>query len=290
MTSPVPAEDVPLDIIFEDDQVLVLNKPAELSMHPSPAHCSGTVANALLFHIYQKTGLVGAPEIHREEDGGDGLITSYCHPPQTGIVHRLDINTSGLCVTAKTFSAAVELRRQFLGHLCQKEYMALCHGVPKESHFRCDCNITKAKKNNNGIKMRCVPADSGIGKIAVTEFELVERCGDHSLVRCLPHQGRTHQIRVHLATLGFPIVGDRLYGSAHAPLLVERAQETGAHAKKKHVRAWKPAFFETKRHMLHARRLRFSHPKTGEERVYEAGLPADFEAALQAARKSLRLF
>eukprot|EP01105_Mastigella_eilhardi_P014215 TRINITY_DN3237_c0_g1_i4.p1 TRINITY_DN3237_c0_g1~~TRINITY_DN3237_c0_g1_i4.p1 ORF type:complete len:324 (+),score=61.62 TRINITY_DN3237_c0_g1_i4:277-1248(+) len=288
--APVPAEDVKLNIIFEDEYILVLNKPAGTPMHPSKGFRHGTVAGGLLFRLYHKTGLVGDPNITEEAAGGTGLVNSYASAPSTGIVHRLDINTSGVCVTAKQFDAAVYLRKQFLGHTTKKVYLALCHGVPEQDHFSYQCNIYKPK--GKGSAMACAPLGSEQGLPSDTDFELVERspCGRYSLVRCFLHTGRTHQIRLHLSKLGLPLVGDRMYGNVHGKYIVERQQETGSKSRKRHSGKGKPEFFEVKRHMLHACRLQFVHPGKHELETFEASLPSEFEAALDAARKGLRLF
>ena len=178
------AEEIPLDILYEDDEIIVVNKPAGMVVHPAPGNYTGTFVNALLFHC--KEIETGASEL------------------RPGIVHRLDKETSGVMVAGKTLYAQARLMEQFAGRTVQKTYMAVCQGKPKEGLF--SAPIGRHPKER--IKMAVVPE----GKEAVTMIKVLGSKGDLTLVEARPHTGRTHQIRVHLKALGAPILGDQLYG------------------------------------------------------------------------------
>ncbi|MEI7899114.1 MAG: RluA family pseudouridine synthase [bacterium] len=235
---PVPAEpvpeNIPLDILYEDGDCLVINKPAGLVVHPAPGHASGTLVNALLYHC-QDLGGVGGVE-------------------RPGIVHRLDKDTSGLMVVAKNDAAMAGFVRLFQTGGITKEYLALVHGVPPKTSGTVSGLIGRHPAHR---KQMAVVARNG--KMAVTHYTVEKQVGDMTLVRCRIETGRTHQIRVHMQSLGCPVVGDRAYG------------KTAADKRLPHVPA---------RQMLHAAHLVFTHPVTGAAMDFTAPPPPDFLAMM----------
>jgi len=232
--APVPAipqpENIPLDILYEDGDCLVLNKPAGLVVHPAPGHASGTLVNALLHHC-RDLGGVGGVE-------------------RPGIVHRLDKDTSGLMVVAKNDAAMAGFVRLFQTGGMTKEYLALVHGLPQKPSGTVSGLIGRHPSNRK--KMAVVTRN---GKQAVTHYTVERRMGDITLVRCRIETGRTHQIRVHMQSLGCPVVGDAVYGR---PAADKRLPHFPA------------------RQMLHAAHLKFAHPLTGVPMEFVAPLPKDF--------------
>ena len=236
---PVPAEpapeDIPLSILYEDDDLIALDKPAGLVVHPAPGHLTGTLVNALLHHCPALAGIGGVA--------------------RPGIVHRLDQDTSGLIVVAKTQPAMDGLARAFASHVnVEKTYLAICHGRPSLDAGRIENLIGRHPVDRK--RMAIVERN---GKRAVTNWNVVSvKNNDRlALIRCMIETGRTHQIRVHLASLGCPIVGDRVYGK---PALDRRLDPVPA------------------RQMLHAWRLALWHPVKNEKLAFEAPPPADFAA------------
>lgn len=230
------AEPIPLDIFFEDAHMLVINKPAGMVVHPAPGHATGTLVNAVLHH---------SPEV----------AMAGSHRP--GIVHRLDRDTSGLIVVAKTDAGRLSLLEQWAGRSVVKEYLAVARGAPEADDFVIDAPIGRDPKQRN--RMAVVLS----GKSAVSRVAITERLGNAFLAKVLIDTGRTHQIRVHFAYAGFPIIGDHVY-NRHRSL-------TGGET---------PL---TERHLLHAYRLTINL-QSGERREFEAPLPGDFEHALHLLR------
>lgn len=229
-TGLVPAP-IPLDILYEDRDLLVLNKPPGLVVHPAPGHAADTLVNALLHHCRDLQGI------------GSDL--------RPGIVHRLDKDTSGVLVVAKTEIAQADLVAQFSARQVHKEYLALVWGVPRNVAGRIDLPVGRHPRQR---KKMAVTAQ---GRPAVTTYKVLS-CGPQAaLLRLEPQTGRTHQIRVHLARLSHPVVGDTIYGRA-------RRLPEGA---------------SIPRQMLHAHRLQFRHPRTHRPLDFTALPPADFEAA-----------
>ncbi len=226
-------EDIPLDIVYEDESLLVVNKPAGMVVHPALGHPSGTLVNAVLAHCP-----------HIAEVGG---------PDRAGVVHRLDKDTSGLILVAKDDDTRAALQRQFKRRQVAKTYLALVEDQiwPREGVV--DAPIGRDKRQRK--KMAVVRS----GRPARTTYRAVEFFTDFTLLEVRPHTGRTHQVRVHLAWLGFPIVGDVVYGRRRQRLLQGR-------------------------HFLHATRLRCTHPATGEEVEFEAPLPPELAAVLRRLR------
>ena len=218
------AEPMALAIVHEDEHVLVLDKPAGLVVHPAPGNWSGTLLNGLLAHH------AGAASL-----------------PRAGIVHRLDKDTSGLMVVAKTLVAMTALVRAIAERQVRRQYLALCHGEIGRDAFAVEAPIGRDPQSR--IRMAVVAS----GKPARTDVECLGRREGFSAVRCTLHTGRTHQIRVHLASQGHPLVADALYGGAPALGMTRQA--------------------------LHAFRLGFDHPLTGEALLFESDLPSDLAAA-----------
>ena len=227
--SALTPEEIPLDVLFEDDDLLVVNKPAGLVVHPAAGNASHTLVNALLNHCKQLSGI-----------GGE---------QRPGIVHRLDKETSGCLVVAKNDAAHRGLSRQFAGRAVTKIYLALASGF-----------FTKAKsgaletligRHPIHRKKMAVLADGRRGRAAKTEWRVLRELACGSLVECTLHTGRTHQIRVHLAHLGHPLLGDKTYSPRGAATAFPRG-------------------------MLHAWKLGFTHPRTGEELLFVSPIPADF--------------
>jgi 23S rRNA pseudouridine1911/1915/1917 synthase len=227
------AEDIPLDVVYEDETMLVVNKPAGMVVHPAPGHAGGTLVNALLAHCPQ-IGDVGGAQ-------------------RGGIVHRLDKDTSGLLLVAKDEAAHAALQRQFKRRQVAKTYLALVegHAHPREGVIEAPVGRDKRQRQ----KMAVVRS----GREARTTYRAVEYFAEHTLLEVRPHTGRTHQIRVHLAWMGYPVVGDEVYGYRRQRLLQGR-------------------------HFLHAARLRFTHPVSGEELEFEAPLPPELAMILKRLR------
>jgi 23S rRNA pseudouridine1911/1915/1917 synthase len=234
-------EAIPLDVLFEDEHLLAVNKAPGLVVHPAPGHASGTLVHAVLAHCTDLSGL-----------GGE---------QRPGILHRLDKKTSGVILVAKHDRAHLELARQFKDRTVRKVYQALVHGACAEREFSCAANLGRHPRQR---KMMAA-LDQG-GREASTAFRVRNFLGELTAVEALPHTGRTHQVRVHLATCGYPVVNDDLYGR---PLSVLRSSAVRAL-----VRRY-PGF------LLHAWRLTFRHPVTGLEMELEAPLPAVFGDIIQ---------
>jgi 23S rRNA pseudouridine1911/1915/1917 synthase len=225
-------EQEPLDlrIAYEDDHLLVVDKPAGLVVHPGAGHVTGTLVQGLLGR-----GLAG----------GD--------PDRPGIVHRLDRDTSGLLVVARTYEAYERLRALVKRRKLEREYLALVRGRPRSRRGRIEAPIGRDRRDPTRMSL-----NTDAPKPAVTHFEVVELFRDHALLRVRLETGRTHQIRVHLAAIGLPVAGDPVYG----------APEPDLH-----------------RQFLHAARLAFPHPATGERVEATSPLPPDLESALEHVRR-----
>lgn len=243
----VVAQDIPLDIVYEDSTVLVVNKPAGMVVHPGHGNYDGTLVNALAWHF---------------KDLPDYDITD----PRMGLVHRIDKDTSGLLVVAKTPDAKTNLGKQFFNKTTRREYVALVWGEPRPPQGTVVKNVGRDTRDR--LKMAVFDPDSGMGKHAVTHYSLVESYGPISRIRCVLETGRTHQIRVHMAHLGHPLFNDARYGGD----IILRGENTGSY--KKFI---ENCFEICPRQALHARTLGFVHPETDEQMFFEAPLPADMQ-------------
>ncbi|MEO0805603.1 MAG: RluA family pseudouridine synthase [Cyanobacteria bacterium J06643_4] len=232
-------EKIPLNILYEDDQMLIVNKAAGMVVHPAPGHDTGTLVHALLAHC--GTDLTGVGGVQRP-----------------GIVHRLDKNTTGAMVVAKTEAALYSLQKQIQAKTARREYLGLVNGAPKVEQGTVDQPIGRHPKHRK--KMAIVPTEQG-GRSAVTHWKTVERIGNYTLMHFQLETGRTHQIRVHSLHLGLPIVGDADYGSGRSAGVKLPGQA------------------------LHAFRLTLSHPVTSETICAEAPLPGHWEKLLIRLRQ-----
>lgn len=244
------AEDIPLDVVYEDNSVLVVNKPAGLVVHPGHGNYSGTLVNALAWHFKD----------NKNYDVND---------PRLGLVHRIDKDTSGLLVIAKTPEAKTFLGKQFFDKTTRREYYALVWGDFKEDKGMIVGNIARNPKDK--LQMM-VFDDESIGKHAVTHFEVLKRYGYVTLVKCVLETGRTHQIRVHMLSKGHPLFNDVRYGGDK----ILRGTTSG------HYRSFISNCFDTcPRQALHARTLGFIHPENGREMFFETELPDDMKKLLE---------
>ena len=240
---PAPAipqpEDIPLDIVYEDSDIIVVDQPAGLVVHPAPGHPDGTLVNALLFHCHDLAGIGGVE--------------------RPGIVHRLDGDTTGLIVVAKNQRSMAALQRQFQDGVVRKEYLALVHGkAPDEGE------VDKPIERHPVERKKMRIAKPGDGREALSQFHAVERFGSlATLLGVRIHTGRTHQIRVHLSSIGFPVAGDQVYGDRRKDKLLPDCPP---------------------RQMLHAAHLELDHPATGKRMSFDRQPPADMLALLARMR------
>ena len=250
-------EDIPLDIVYEDNDLLVVNKPAGLVVHPGHGNYSGTLVNALAWHF-------------RDNPNYD------VSDPRMGLVHRIDKDTSGLLVVAKTPDAKTNLGKQFYDKTTKREYIAVVWGIPEPTVGRIEGNI--ARNPRDRMQMAVFAPDSGIGKHAVTHYEVIEPLGHVSVVRCRLETGRTHQIRVHMLHKGHPLLNDARYGGDKILRGLRSASYT---------RFVENCFALCPRQALHARTLGFTHPSTGEEMFFSAPIPDDMVAMIERWRTFL---
>lgn len=234
--SDVLPENIPLNIVYEDQDVIVVNKPSGMIVHPSAGIYSGTLVNALLYHCHDLSGINGVM--------------------RPGIVHRIDKETSGLLMVAKNDKAHQSLSEQLQQHTVTRRYLALVHGLIPHEFGRIEAPIGRDPHDRQ--KMTCTDKNA---KDAITNFKVIERFADMSLVECRLETGRTHQIRVHMQYIGYPVYGDPQYG------LKRDDTSYGQY--------------------LHAKILGFIHPSTGEEMYFESELPDYFEEKLTELRKEM---
>ncbi len=230
-------ENIPLDIVFEDSDIIIVNKPQGMVVHPAAGHGTGTLVNALLHHAKGRLSAI------------NGVV-------RPGIVHRIDKDTSGILVVAKTNEAHLSLAEQIKEHSVTREYFAIAHGRFRETEFTVDKAIDRHPKDRKKMAV----STSG-GRRAVTHVKVITQYQDCALVRCRLETGRTHQIRVHLASLGHPVAGDPVYG-----LKADRLTKK----------------FSLKGQLLHAALLGFMHPKTKEYMEFSAALPPHFQEVVNA--------
>ncbi len=260
--SPIP-EEIPLDVLYEDDDMAVINKPADMVVHPSRGHWSGTLVGALA-HRFQ------------------GQLSSNRGPARPGIVHRLDRDTSGAIIVAKNDVAHANLATLFEEKRIQKEYFAIALGAFNSDREIVDQPIGHHPKFR--VKMAIAPNDPE-AKPAQTYFETLERFRGFSTIKCLPKTGRTHQIRVHLAFLGCPILCDKLYGGRAAITRNEIAGifDRSTRGKEQSENLETPPVLA--RQALHARKITFEHPTTHKVMTVEAPLPKDMRETIDALRE-----
>lgn len=235
------AQDIPLDIVYEDDSVLVINKPAGMVVHPAAGNYEDTLVNALLHHCGDSLSAIG------------GVM-------RPGIVHRIDKDTTGLLIVAKGDHAHQHLSAQLKTRTLSRKYYALVHGNVKEDGGTVDASIDRDVRDRKKMAV----TKTG-GREAVTHFEVVERFGQYTLLKCKLQTGRTHQIRVHMRHIGHPIVGDKTYGV-------------------------KKEAFQLSGQLLHAGEIGFIHPDTEQEMTFSAPLPLAFERVLEILRNARRMF
>lgn len=243
-------ENIPLEIPYEDDDLLLVNKPAGLVVHPGVGNYSGTLVNALMYHL------------HIEAGSGD-------ENTRAGLVHRIDKNTSGLLVIAKNEVAHARLAKQFFDHTIERRYTALVWGNFEENEGTITGNIGRSPKDRKNMY---VFEDGSDGKHAVTHYRVLRRFGYVTLIECQLETGRTHQIRVHMAWQGHPLFNDERYGGG-------RILKGTTFSKYKQF--IENCFEVMPRHALHARSLGFVHPATEKNILFESELPADFQALLE---------
>jgi 23S rRNA pseudouridine1911/1915/1917 synthase len=234
-------QDIPLNILFEDDHLLVVDKPAGLVVHPAAGNLDGTLVNALLHHCAGKLSGIG------------GVA-------RPGIVHRIDKDTSGLLVVAKTDVAHEGLAKQFAAHSIDRRYLAIVSDAPKAASGIVDAPLARSAANRKKIAV----VEGHRGKRAVTRWKRLEILNDAALVECWLETGRTHQVRVHMASIGHPLLGDPVYGRSgktHGKLL----KELGFH-----------------RQALHATELGFTHPVTKSKLSFSSAMPPDMQELMRA--------
>lgn len=247
-------EDIPLNIVYEDDDLMVVNKPAGLVVHPGFGNWHGTLLNAIAWHLKD----------HPEYD---------INNPEIGLVHRIDKDTSGLLVVAKTAEAKTILGQQFFNKTTKREYNALLWGNFVEDKGRIEGNIARDPKDR--MRMAVFPPDSDIGKHAVTHYEVLERFGYTTLVKCVLETGRTHQIRTHMRHIGHPLFSDERYGGD---------QILKGTTSSKYRQFIENCFKVCPRQVLHAKTLGFKHPRTGEDMMFNSELPDDIVKLLDKWR------
>lgn len=250
----IEAENIPLNIVYEDSELLVVNKPAGLVVHPGCGNYTGTLVNAIAWHLRDNP----------DYDPND---------PGVGLVHRIDKDTSGLLVVAKTPDAKTKLGVQFFNKTTRRRYNALVWGNLENDEGRIEGNIARNPKDR--MQMAVFPPDSGIGKHAVTHYRVLERFGFVTLVECVLETGRTHQIRVHMKHLGHPLFNDERYGGDQ---ILRGTQSSSYQAFIRNCYTICP------RQALHAKTLGFKHPKTGKEMDFTSELPEDMQQLLERWR------
>jgi 23S rRNA pseudouridine1911/1915/1917 synthase len=247
----IDPENIPLDIVYEDDSLLVINKPAGLVVHPGHGNYTGTLVNALAYHF-------------------QNLPLNSSERP--GLVHRIDKNTSGLLVIAKTDAAMAHLARQFEFKTSEREYVAMVWGNVKEDEGTIEGNIARHVKDRMQM---AVFADPNIGKPAVTHYKVLERFGYVTLVSCILETGRTHQIRVHMKHIGHTLFNDERYGG---DLILKGTTFA------KYKQFVENCFKMMPRQALHAKTLGFTHPVTGEMMRFDTELPDDMKSLIEKWR------
>lgn len=251
----IKPENIPVSIVYEDDSLLIVNKPAGMVVHPAYGNYEGTLVNALLYYF---NNLPGGAEVEN----------------RAGLVHRIDKDTSGLLVIAKSEYAQSFLARQFYNHTISRSYVALVWGNIRQETGTIKTNLTRDPKDRKKIK---AVVDENIGKPAVTHYKVMEKFACHTLIECTLETGRTHQIRVHMKYIGHPIFNDETYGGSEilaGPSFTKYKQFIAN------------CFKIMPRQALHARSLGFIHPATRKKMFFESELPEDFNLLLEKLRKN----
>ena len=238
----IGAEEIPLDILYEDSDIIIVNKPKQMVVHPAPGHYTGTLVNGLLYHCRQ------------ELSGINGMM-------RPGIVHRIDMDTTGSLVVCKNDKAHQSLAGQLKDHSIKRSYVAIVHGNLTKDEGTVDAPIGRHPTERKKMSIHAKN-----GKRAVTHYQVLERFGDYTYIQCELETGRTHQSRVHMASIGHPLLGDSVYGPRKSP------------------------FPKLVGQTLHAKTLGLLHPKTGEYLEVEAPLPEYFSDLLARLRGSLKNF
>ena len=231
----IPAQDIKLDIVYEDEDVILINKPKNMVVHPAPGHYTDTLVNALMYHCKDHLSAI------------NGVL-------RPGIVHRIDRDTTGILIACKNDAAHQAIAKQLAEHSITRRYYALVYGDVKEDGT---VNAPLGRSPKDRKKMAIVPG----GKEAITHYMVKERFGNYTWIECRLETGRTHQIRVHMASIHYPLVGDDVYGPEKCPFKGLQGQT------------------------LHAYKLGFVHPRTGEYMEFTSELPAYFEELLEKLRK-----
>lgn len=232
----IKPEDIPLDILYEDKDIIIVNKPKQMVVHPAPGHYSQTLVNALMYHCgFELSGINGTM--------------------RPGIVHRIDMDTTGSLVACKNDMAHQSLSKQLKEHSIRRIYVAIVHGNIKEEDGTVNAPIGRHPTERKKMSIH-----SRNGREAITHYQVLERFGNYTYIQCELETGRTHQIRVHMASLGHPLLGDTVYGSSKNP-------------------------YHLQGQALHAMILGFRHPATGEYMEFTAPLPEYFEKLLEKLRK-----
>ena len=251
----IEPEDIPLDIVYEDADLMVVNKPAGLVVHPGCGNFSGTLVNAVAWHLR-------------------GLDSYDPNDPEVGLVHRIDKDTSGLLVVAKTPEAKTALGAQFYNKTTHRSYNALVWGNMAADNGTVEGNIARDPRDR--LRMAVFPPGSEVGKPAVTHWRVIERFGYVTLIECILETGRTHQIRAHMKHIGHPLFGDERYGGTE----ILRGERTGSYRQ-----FVLNGFRLCPRQALHARTLGFVHPRTGRQMDFSSDLPDDLRQLIERWRR-----
>lgn len=254
----IEPEDIPLDVVYEDNELMVINKSAGLVVHPGCGNYTGTLVNAIAWHLRNNPAY----------DPND---------PEVGLVHRIDKDTSGLLVVAKTPEAKSKLGIQFFKKTTHRSYNALVWGNFVEDEGRIEGNIGRDPKDR--LRMAVFPPESGTGKPAVTHYRVIERFGYVTWVECVLETGRTHQIRAHMKHIGHPLFADERYGGTE----ILRGNRSAAY--KQYIQN---CLKICPRQALHARTLGFVHPVTGKQMDFTSSLPDDLEALVDKWRRYIK--
>jgi 23S rRNA pseudouridine1911/1915/1917 synthase len=255
--SEIIPEEIPLNIVYEDNELIVVNKPAGLVVHPGHGNYQGTLVNGLAYYLKDDP-------LYDPKD------------PRVGLVHRIDKNTSGLLVIAKRPEAKTNLGLQFFNKTTQRKYVAMIWGIPKETEGRIEGNIGRDPRNR--MVMAIFP-DGEQGKQAVTHYRILEKFGYVSFVECRLETGRTHQIRAHMKYIGHPVFNDERYGGN---VILKGLQSSG------YKQFIHNCFEACPRQALHAKTLGFVHPATGEEMFFDSEIPSDMQQLTDRWRKYYR--